>query len=62
MKFLKVMFGATSGADSSLEYRIGEVNVADNWNPNADDPKEMEAYGVLRTNKIVISSFSCRND
>lgn len=36
MKYLKVMFGQTSGADSKLSYKIDEVNIADNWNPSAE--------------------------
>ena len=39
-KYLKVMFGTKSSADSNFEYKTGEVNVAENWNPNAEDPKK----------------------
>lgn len=28
-KFVKVMYGTTSGVKSSLEYKINEVNVSD---------------------------------
>ena len=28
IKYLKVMFGENSGADSSVRYQIGKVNVA----------------------------------
>lgn len=95
VKYLKVMFGTTSGADKKLEYKIGEVNVANNWNPTAikgrgfggfnfstedkilrwlhrgdtlydvEIPEDAEVidivesatpYGVLRSNKIIISN------
>lgn len=37
MKYIKVMFGANSGADSSFKYKINEINVANNWNLNSSD-------------------------
>lgn len=37
-KYLKVMFGTRSGASSDFEYKIGEVNIANNWNPKAENP------------------------
>lgn len=52
-KFLKVMFGKKSGADSSFEYKIDEVNVANNWNPNSDDPKEMGGFNFSVEDKIL---------
>ena len=52
-KYLKVMFGQTSGANSSFEYKIGEVNIADNWNPNATDPKEMGGFNFSVEDKIL---------
>lgn len=33
MKYLKVMFGDSSRAKDGYQYKIGEVNVASNWNP-----------------------------
>ena len=32
-RFVKVMFGTTSGAKRDFEYKINEVNVSENWNP-----------------------------
>lgn len=52
-KFLKVMFGQTSGADHSFQYKIGEVNVATHWNPNATDPKEMGGFNFSCEDKII---------
>lgn len=52
-KFVKVMFGTTSGANNSFEYKIDEVNVADTWNPQADDPKEMGGFNFSTEDKII---------
>lgn len=52
-KYLKVMFGKTSGADSNFEYKINEVNIANNWNPNAKDPKEMGGFNFSTETKIL---------
>lgn len=41
-KFVKVMYGTTSGADKALKYKINEVNIANNWNPGASTG---EAFG-----------------
>ena len=41
MKYVKVMNGLTSHANG-YEYKIDEVNIADNWNPNADNAKNTE--------------------
>lgn len=43
-KFVKVMFNLTSGADKCFEYKIGEVNVANNWNPNAKNGKDFGGF------------------
>ncbi len=43
-KYVKVMYGTTSGAKSDFEYKIGEVNVSNNWNPNADNPKDFGGF------------------
>ena len=52
-KNLKVMFGTTSGANQELEYKLNEVNVANNWNPNATDPKEMGGFNFSVEDKIL---------
>lgn len=44
MKYCKVMFGSTSGANNDLIYKIGEVNIAGFWNKDASDPKEMGGF------------------
>lgn len=52
-KFLKVMFGTNSGANSSFKYKVGEVNVSNNWNPNSEDPKEMGGFNFSVEDKIL---------
>ncbi len=53
MRYLKVMFDNISGADNSLQYKIGEVNISNNWNPNADNPKEMGGFNFSTEDKIL---------
>ena len=43
-KYVKVMFGTTSGAKSDFEYKLNEVNESNNWNPNADNPREFGGF------------------
>ena len=52
-KFLKAMFGQTSGADNSFEYKIGEINIAPIWNPSSTDPKEMGGFNFSVEDKII---------
>ncbi len=52
-KYLKVMFGVSSGANSDLEYKIDEVNIANNWNPSSQDPKEMGGFNFSTEDKIL---------
>ncbi len=51
-KFLKVMFGTTSGANKGLEYKLNEINIAENWNPTSQDPKEMGGFNFSTEDKI----------
>ena len=43
-KFVKVMYGTTSGAKSDFEYKLGDVNMSNNWNPKADSGKEFGGF------------------
>ncbi len=52
-KYLKVMFGTSSGANNSLEYKIDEINISNNWNPDAQDPKEMGGFNFSTEDKIL---------
>ena len=35
-KYVKVMYGTTSGARSDFKYKINEVNISEHWNPNVE--------------------------
>ena len=39
-KYLKVLDGTKSNA-GEFNYKINEVNVADNWNPLKEEPEQM---------------------
>lgn len=53
-KFLKVMFGNKSNANGNgMEYKIGEVNVAEYWNPNNLNPKNMGGFNFSTEDKIL---------
>ena len=43
-KYVKVMFGTTSGAKSDFKYKINEVNVSENWNPNAKKGRDFGGF------------------
>lgn len=43
-KFVKVMYGTTSGAKSDFKYKIGEVNESAHWNPKAETGKNFGGF------------------
>lgn len=43
-KFVKVMYGTISGAKSDFEYKLNEVNIANNWNPTAESGKDFGGF------------------
>ena len=43
MKYLKVMF-STKSRYSDYEYKIDEVNIANEWNPFGKTPKEIGGF------------------
>lgn len=43
-KFVKVMFGTTSGAKRDFNYKLNEVNIANNWNPKATSGKDFGGF------------------
>lgn len=51
-KYVKVMFGSKSGANKNINYKIDEVNIADTWNPNTFDPKEMGGFNFSTYDKV----------
>ncbi len=53
MKYVKVMFGDKSGADSEFQYKIGEVNVANNWYPNAKTGREFGGFNYTTEDCIL---------
>ena len=52
-KYVKVMFGNVSSSDENLHYKIDEVNVSDNFNPDAKDAKEMGGFNFSTLDKIL---------
>lgn len=53
MKFVKVMFGQTSGANNDFNYKINELNVSDNWNPNAESGKDFGGFNYASEDSIL---------
>ena len=43
-KFVKVMYGTTSGAKSDFVYKLNEINIANNWNPKANNGKDFGGF------------------
>ena len=56
-KYVKVMFGTNSGA-GSFQYKIGGLNIANVWNPNADNPKEFGGFKDVYKRQPYRSTFS----
>lgn len=52
MKYIKLIDGLKSNANG-FEYKIGEVNVADKWNPTTFDPALMGGFNFSVENKIL---------
>ena len=51
-KFVKVLDGELSNA-SGIKYKIGEVNIAEHWDPKASSAKEMGGYSFSSEDKIL---------
>ena len=51
-KFLKVMNGITSHANG-FEYKLNQINVANQWNPNADNPKDFGGFNFSTETQIL---------
>ena len=52
-KFVKVMYGTTSGAKSNFNYKIGEVNISNNWNSKADNPRDFGGFNYCSEESIL---------
>lgn len=51
-RYLKVMFGNKSSANG-FEYKINEVNIADNWEPSQKSPKDIGGFNISTEDKIL---------
>lgn len=49
-KYVKVMFG---NKGVNFEYKIDEVNIANTWNPNTFEPKQMGGFNFSTEDKIL---------
>ena len=52
-KYVKVLYGTTSGAKANYQYKINEVNIATNWNPNATTAKDFGGFNYCSEDCIV---------
>lgn len=52
-KYVKVMFGTTSGAKSDFKYKINEVNVSEHWNPTAEKGRDFGGFNYTTENCIL---------
>ncbi len=52
-KFVKVMFGTTSGAKSDFKYKINEVNVSAHWNPTAEKGRDFGGFNYTTEDCIL---------
>ena len=57
MKYLKLVDGLKSNANG-FEYKIGEVNVADTWNPTTFDPALMGGFNFSVEKKSTASAYN----
>ena len=51
-KYVRVMDGLKSNA-GGFEYKLDEVNVADNWNSSEQDPEKMGGFNFSTEEKIL---------
>ena len=52
MKYVKVVDGTISNANG-YEYKIGEINIAPDWNPKAINPENFGGFNYSREDKIL---------
>ena len=52
-KYVKVMFGTTSGANSNFQYKINEVNVCNDWNPTAKNGRNFGGFNYTTEDCIL---------
>ena len=51
-KYVRVMDGLKSNA-GGFEYKLDEINIAKNWNPNSTNPEEMGGFNFGTEDKIL---------
>lgn len=52
-KYVKVMFGTTSGAKSDFNYKLNEVNISNNWNPTAEKGRNFGGFNYATEDCIL---------
>lgn len=52
-RYVKVMNGNCSSADSDINYKMNEINIAPYWNSMAENPKEMGGFNFSTEDKIL---------
>jgi len=52
-KYVKVMFGTTSGAKSDFKYKIDKVNISEHWNPNAKSGRDFGGFNYTTEDCIL---------
>lgn len=51
-KYMRVMYGTKSHANG-YEYKIDDINEAENWNPNADNPEDFGGFNFSTEDKVL---------
>ena len=51
-KYVRVMDGLKSNA-GGFEYKLNEINIANNWNPQEKDPEKMGGFNIGTEDKIL---------
>ena len=51
-KYVRVMDGLKSNA-GNFEYKLNEINIANYWNPKADNPKDFGGFNYCKEDSIV---------
>ena len=51
-KYVRVMDGTKSNA-SGFEYKLDEINISNNWNPNKNEPDKMGGFNFSSEDKIL---------
>ncbi len=51
-KFVRVMDGIKSNA-GEFEYKLDEINISNNWNPNENEPEKMGGFNFSSEDKIL---------